>query len=1831
MTARDNLARVGSLMALLALSSCGGGGGGGGSDPAAPTPPTAASCANRPNEFVGVCTGFPDNGNLDWNAGGSGDGGAGDGGGASGDGGVGAGGDFGQFRNVNISVFNDSGALLGTAPTDSVKGMVTIRPGANYRGSLRVELRGGPGAQYFEEGTNRFVDFPADRVIRVIVPRVDKNIGITAFTEAAYQLLTQGSTPESVGTGVNPTPAQIAAANARVAALLNEHVPKALEVPDITRLPFIKSNAVLPGSITPTARGVYGVVNGAFSKQAALFNTGSGTPTLDAVAQLAEDLRDGVLDGRNGNAPSAPANKRTYDPQTLTSELTSALAHQAERFGNLALQDTLPPVLNYGGTRYEGYLFDSSVPRGRRAVSTVAGWLAGNNLNLTVGQALPKALPNGQAVFGMISNMGHGGAFFKIDNTDTTADPVYRVYALGDNVNGELGTGNQTSTNRALVELTLPGPLTHAAGGFAHTVLRLADGRVFTLGDNTFGQLGQGVDGSTLQRSSTPLVVNLPAAAGGAVAVAATSVASYALMADGSVYTWGSNGGFALMGNGQATGMATTPVLVNGLSDVVQISARDNDVVVLKRDQSIWQWGAHPADVNAYTDSDVSGAYRGGNLVPTAVAGLPTRTVGVRTEPIPVRKIITEQGVFAALLNNGHVYSWGVHFDLTAKGVLRDLTAARVLGLPPVRDLMPGGFVGYGARPFDRLTAMGVDYRGGMWKIRGRVAERFDPANPTAQRRTQSGIAITQTCSTCHTFLDQALETLRERQLAEAPVPASAAVCAPPTSFHVASNGSSFIRAETECIQCHNPARLDPAYAGVLRPAFVSSGGWPNCNKPTNLPPRTSITATPIATVCSIPVGHPFTPPGTVCSSCHNSVAARALQDLSPPCVQPGSGALPTLPTVATISAVIDDLGATVGQGAYTNDSTPALQGTLGSALSGAQTLAVSRNGTVVGNAVVSGTSWSYTDSSAPQGTVVYTARVVQGTGFGPTSNTYTVRVDSVAPTVTAQTASLSDDNLGVIADGSYATDSTPTLSGTLSAAPGTGELLQVLRNGAAVGTVTVTGNTWSYTEPTALVANTYSYQLRLIDPAGNLGPVSSARSFILIGGVAGASITSVRNDANATIAAGSVTSDTTPALAGTLTAALPGGTVVRVLRNGANAGMALVSGTSWSFTDSAPEGAVSYTVRVEAGAVIGTASAAYAFSVDSIAPTQSVVVTQISDDYIGALADGASTADQTPTITGTLSATLAAGEQLRLRRTLVSSGAVVDQTLSTASSSWTITESSLLPAGSYTYQAQVFDAAGNVGAFSATRSVTINLSALPLPGAAVTLATVNGVVPSGGAVPLSNVNTPALAGTVARALNTGEVVRVYRNGTGVANANVTGTTWTYTNTTLADGSYTFFARVELGSNSAVFGASSSTVSASIDATAPTQIASIGGIFDDASVAVGGNNTADSTPRISGTLNPALVGGETVEVVRTGGAGTVIRSAVVTGGTNWSIQEVTPLIAAAYTYTARVLDLANNRGADRSLGVTVIAALPSVTSIAVAYSAGLASPRANGTVVGNGGVIADTTPTVQGTLSANIPVGALVAIYRAGTTASIGTATTTLASWTFVDANVGQGSRTYTARVENGTAYGSTSSSYSVTVDTVAPAQTFSAITGTSSVMPNTTVAGATNPSNNTISSGGTSNDPSPTLRVQLSGALGSGEFLRIRRNGTEISAISSVSCGSNCFSITVAAPISIPAPPSAATGSVPTATQGYTFTVVDAAENEGSATPAFNIVFNYFGCDIVRANATYLAANGVNHPAWAGLTCSGCHSASSATSPTPSGTMVAVPATTPTYWCRRP
>jgi hypothetical protein len=391
------------------------------------------------------------------------------------------------------------------------------------------------------------------------------------------------------------------------------------------------------------------------------------------------------------------------------------------------------------------------------------------------------------------------------------------------------------------------------------------------------------------------------------------------------------------------------------------------------------------------------------------------------------------------------------------------------------------------------------------------------------------------------------------------------------------------------------------------------------------------------------------------------------------------------------------------------------------------------------------------------------------------------------------------------------------------------------------------------------------------------------------------------------------------------------------LLRDGvAFPGTATVTATNWTFTDTgAINGAHTYTARAEQGTVFSATSAGYAFTIDTVAPTQTADVTLISDDISGALADGASTSDTTPTVSGTLSAALGTNESLQIVR-----GGVVVATLMPTATTWSHTEPSAVAAGSYLYAARVADASGNVStAAGRTRSVTIS-TAFPLAGAATAISTINGVTPTGSAVPINRVSSPVLAGTIERVLDTSpaEVVRIYRSGTAVGNATVTGTSWGFTSASLADGTYTFVARIEVAGNAAVFGQPSASINDPIDATAPAQKVTITATSDVApsttvAGAVPANNniagqTNDPTPTVTILLSAAMAGNETLEIRRNNA---VIKPTLASCGTNClrftdnpgvpiAVPPTTPsALPVENGYTARVIDSAGNIGPDGSL------------------------------------------------------------------------------------------------------------------------------------------------------------------------------------------------------------------------------------------------------------------------------------------------------------------------
>jgi hypothetical protein len=112
--------------------------------------------------------------------------------------------------------------------------------------------------------------------------------------------------------------------------------------------------------------------------------------------------------------------------------------------------------------------------------------------------------------------------------------------------------------------------------------------------------------------------------------------------------------------------------------------------------------------------------------------------------------------------------------------------------------------------------------------------------------------------------------------------------------------------------------------------------------------------------------------------------------------------------TTAAVTAITDNAGIVTGtltSGATTDDISLAISGTLSAALAAGETVRVYDGSTLLGNATVSGNTWSYADSRELINTqsVSYTALVTDAAGNQSTADsTYTATVDLTAPAVRA-------------------------------------------------------------------------------------------------------------------------------------------------------------------------------------------------------------------------------------------------------------------------------------------------------------------------------------------------------------------------------------------------------------------------------------------------------------------------------------------------------------------------------------------------------------------------------------------------------------------------------------------------------------------------------------------------------------------------------------------------------------------------------------------------------------------------------------------------------------
>lgn len=259
-------------------------------------------------------------------------------------------------------------------------------------------------------------------------------------------------------------------------------------------------------------------------------------------------------------------------------------------------------------------------------------------------------------VFSLSAGSGHNLAV----KTDGTA------WAWGNNQWGQLGNGGNGTysaptrvyglTNVALV-----------SAGSSHSLAVKSDGTVWAWGNNDFGALGDGTNTDSAYRVQVKYLTSVKF-------VSAGYSFNLAVKTGGSVFAWGYNEQGQL-GDG-TTYNSSTPKPVSSLSNVKSVSAGALHSLAVKNDGTVWAWGD-----NAYGQ-------------------LGDGTVVDRRTPVQVSGLTNVVSVCAgaahslAVKSDGSVWAWGRN----NYGQLGDGTTSQrkkpvmVSGLTNVATVSAGGF-----------------------------------------------------------------------------------------------------------------------------------------------------------------------------------------------------------------------------------------------------------------------------------------------------------------------------------------------------------------------------------------------------------------------------------------------------------------------------------------------------------------------------------------------------------------------------------------------------------------------------------------------------------------------------------------------------------------------------------------------------------------------------------------------------------------------------------------------------------------------------------------------------------------------------------------------------------------------------------------------------------------------------------------------------------------------------------------------------------------------------------------------------------------------------------
>lgn len=675
--------------------------------------------------------------------------------------------------------------------------------------------------------------------------------------------------------------------------------------------------------------------------------------------------------------------------------------------------------------------------------------------------------------------------------------------------------------------------------------------------------------------------------------------------------------------------------------------------------------------------------------------------------------------------------------------------------------------------------------------------------------------------------------------------------------------------------------------------------------------------------------------------------------------------------------------------GGVTNNTTPTLSGTA----EPGSTVTIRDGDTELGTVTAGNNGeWSFTTPALGEGDHSLTTVVTDAAGnAGPASSPIEFGIDTTPPAVAGdvQLINNSGSTPQPIISGGATNNTSPVLSG--SAEPGS--TVTIYDGETAIGSVTAgSDGSWSFPVP-ALEEGDHSLTTTVTDTAGNTGPASEPIEFAVdtIAPAAASQLvlTDSVGDETGPVAGGATIDDSSPELSGQ---AEPG-SIVQIYDGGTLLGSTAVNPDgSWNFTTPAlSNGAHSLTAFVtDAAGNRSEASSAVNFTVDAALPpaTSELQITDDSGNTLVTLADGASTRDNTPILSGVV----APGSIVTLFDGTTELGSVT----AGADGQW-VYQVGALDDGPHSFYGSINDN----GAISQTPTITITIDST-VPAAPDSLQLVNDqsetAVPVGAGT-ATNDTTPVLSGRA----EPDSIITVRDNDTvlGSATVNADGS-WSFTTPVLTEGDHSLTATAtDAAGNS---GPASVPVNFSVDTTPPAAAADLivssesGGL--QVPIAANGN-VNDNTPLLSGTAEPG-------SIVTISDGDTILGSATVNADGSWRF--TTPeLTEGAHSLTTTVTDAAGNTGpASPAINIIVDTVLPAaIADLLVSDDVG-----AQQGALTSGDTTDDRTPTLSGTAE---PDGQ-VSVYDGDVLLGI-VAVDSNGSWSFTTPALSNGLHTLTVTV----------------------------------------------------------------------------------------------------------------------------------------------------------------------------------------------------------------------